>query len=147
MQSSVNKVILLGIIGKKIEFRRLERGGALCRFTVGTLDYFTDKVTGQKKTTTDWHSVSSWGDQAKEITKQLTKGCYIYIEAKLKMRSWQSKEGVTHKGYELFLETYQLLSSSLSNEQKPVIYSMEGIPNTPTPLPGFETNELDELPF
>ena len=65
MQPSVNKVILLGTIGEKIEFRHLENGGALCRFSVATYDYFTDKVSSEKKTVTDWHSVTSWGGTSK----------------------------------------------------------------------------------
>ena len=147
MQTSVNKVILLGTIGDKIEFRHLENGGALCRFSVATYDYFTDKVSSEKKIVTDWHSVTSWGEQAKEIYKQLKKGQQIYLEAKLKMRTWQSKEGVTHKGYELFLDTYIHINANNTNTKVENHYPQEGIPTTPAPLPGFELSDLDELPF
>lgn len=147
MQASVNKVILLGTVGEKIEFRHLENGGALCSFSVATIDHFTDSVSGEKKRLTDWHSVTSWGNQAKELYKQLKKGQQLYLEAKLKMRTWQSKEGVTHKGYVLFLDTYQFLDTNLNESENTSPYSEEGIPVTPAPLPGFEKSDLDELPF
>jgi single-strand DNA-binding protein len=147
MQPSVNKVILLGTIGEKIEFRHLENGGALCRFSVATLDSFTDTVSGEKKILTDWHSVTSWGNQAKEIYKQLKQGKQLYLEAKLKMRTWQSKEGITHKGYVLFLDNYVLLNTNSKDIQNKDHYSQVDTPVTPAPLPGFEISDLDELPF
>lgn len=147
MQPSVNKVILLGTIGEKIEFRHLENGGALCRFSVATLDSFTDTVSGEKKMLTDWHSVTSWGNQAKEIYKQLKQGQQLYLEAKLKMRSWQSKEGITHKGYVLFLDNYVILNTNIEDKKNKDHYSQEDTPLTPAPLPGFEISDLDELPF
>jgi single-strand DNA-binding protein len=110
-------------------------------------DYFTDKVSSEKKTVTDWHSVTSWGEQAKEIYKQLKKGQQIYLEAKLKMRTWQSKEGLTHKGYELFLDTYILINANNTNPKVENHYPQVGMPTTPAPLPGFELSDLDELPF
>ena len=147
MQPSVNKVILLGTIGEKIEFRHLENGGALCRFSVATYDYFTDTVSGEKKMLTDWHSVTSWGNQAKEIYKQLKQGQQLYLEAKLKMRSWQSKEGITHKGYVLFLDNYVILNTNIEDKKNKDHYSQVDTPLTPAPLPGFEISDLDELPF
>ena len=147
MQPSVNKVILLGTIGEKIEFRHLENGGALCCFSVATYDYFTDTVSGEKKMLTDWHSVTSWGNQAKEIYKQLKQGQQLYLEAKLKMRSWQSKEGITHKGYVLFLDNYVILNTNIEDKKNKDHYSQVDTPLTPAPLPGFEISDLDELPF
>lgn len=139
--------MLIGTVGDKIELRHLDKGGAICRFTLLTQDSFIDKSTGQKKNVTDYHTVTSWGDQAKEVYKNIKKGQQLYLEAKLKSRTWQSKEGVTHRGYELFLDSYLSLFTSNTENQKKLHYPTEGIPSTPTPLPGFELSDLDELPF
>ena len=147
MLSSVNKVTLLGIIGDKIELRHLENGGAICRFSICTFDSFTDKTSGKKKQVGDWHNVTTWGEQAKEIYKTIQKGQQLYLEAKLKSRTWQSKEGITHRGYELFLESYLPINSETLTTAEKGYYSKEGIPDPPTPLPGFELSDLDELPF
>ncbi len=147
MHNSVNKVILIGIIGDKIEFRHLENGGAICRFSIATFDNYIDKISGEKRKITDWHSVTCWGDQAKELFKQIQKGLQIYLEAKLKMRTWQSKEGLTNKGYELFLNNYLVLNVNNSDKIVENQYSQEGIPITPDPMLGFELSDLDELPF
>ena len=147
MLSSVNKVTIVGTIGDKIELRHLDKGGAICRFSISTKDVFIEKSTGERKELTDWHIVTSWGDQAKEVYKKLKKGLSIYIEAKLKSRTWLSKEGVTHRGYELFLENYLVLSSENMKPEDFAPYSNEGVPLSPAPLTGFELSDLDELPF
>lgn len=147
MLTSLNKVILIGRVGDKIEFRHLENNGALCRFSIATYDTITHKVSGEKKMLTDWHKVTTWGDQAKEIYKVLKKDQLLYLEAKLKSQTWQSKEGVTHKSYELFLENYMLLAQDSIQKNKESQYSTDGTPNSPLPLSGFELTDLDELPF
>jgi single-strand DNA-binding protein len=147
MLSSVNKVVLLGNVGDKIEFRHLENGGAICRFSVATDDFFTDKSSGEKKKLVDWHTVTSWGELAKEVYKSIEKGSLIYLEAKLKSRTWQSKEGITHKGYELFLQSFLQIGEKKQNTKKSDTYSTDDLPASPLPLTGFQTNDLDELPF
>lgn len=147
MYNTVNKVILIGIIGDKIEFRHIENDGAICRFSIATFDNYTDKISGENRKITDWHSVTCWGEQAKEIFKQIKKGHQIYLEAKLKMRTWQSKEGVTHKGYELFLDKYLPLNLNINDKITGNQYPEEGTPSTPAPMLGFELSDLDELPF
>lgn len=139
--------MLIGIVGDKIELRHLDKGGAICRYTLLTKDTFIDKSTGEQKVVTDYHTVTSWGDQAKEVYKNIKKGQQLYLEAKLKSRSWQSKEGVTHRGYELFLDSYLLLHTENTENQEKPPYSSEGTPTSPTPLTGFELSDLDELPF
>ena len=147
MLTSVNKVVLIGTVGDRIELRHLDKGGAICRFTLTTYDSFIDKTSGEKKYISDYHTVTSWGDQAKEAYKNIKKGQQLYLEAKLKSRTWKSKEGLTHKGYELFLESFLILNSEEMNKKAAEQYSTVGTPNSPTPLLGFEINDLDELPF
>lgn len=147
MLTSVNKVVLIGTVGDKIELRHLDKGGAICRFTLHTQDSLIDKSSGEKKVVTDYHTVTSWGDQAKEVYKNVKKGQQLYLEAKLKSRSWLSKEGVTHRGYELFLDSFLPLKTTKTNHLEQPHYPTEGIPIPPTPLPGFEISDLDELPF
>ena len=147
MLTSVNKVVLIGTVGDKIELRHLDKGGAICRFTLLTSDSFTDKSSGEKKKVNDYHTVTSWGDQAKEVYKKIKKSQQLYIDAKLKSRTWQSKEGVTHRGYELFLESFLILNTDNTEEKSIEHYSTLDTPDSPTPLSGFQINDLDELPF
>ncbi len=147
MLTSVNKVVLIGTVGEKIELRHLDKGGAICRFTLITIDFFIDKSSGDKKQVNDYHTVTSWGDQAKEVYKKIKKSQQLYIEAKLKSRTWQSKEGVTHRGYELFLDSFLIFNADNTHEKSIEHYSTLDTPDSPTPLSGFQINDLDELPF
>ena len=95
MSGSVNKVILIGNLGKDPEIRRLENGVVLANFSIATSESFTDKQTGEKKEITDWHDIVLWRGLAEVAEKYLRKGSKIYVEGKLKKRSWQDKEGNT----------------------------------------------------
>jgi len=115
MAGSVNKVILIGNLGADPEVRRLENGGMLASFSVATSDVFTDKVTCQKKELTDWHDIVTWGKLAEISEKYLRKGMKVYVEGKLKKRSWQDKEGNTRYSIEVVAEDLTMLSRNESS--------------------------------
>ena len=92
--SGVNKVILVGRLGKDPEVRNLENGTTVANFTVATSESYKDKTTGEKKEITEWHNIVLWRAQAEVAQKYLHKGDMVYIEGKLRTRSWE-KEGVT----------------------------------------------------
>ena len=92
--SGVNKVILVGRLGKDPEVRNLENGVTVANFSLATSESYKDKTTGDKKEVTEWHNISLWRGLADIAAKYLHKGDLVYIEGKLRTRSWE-KEGVT----------------------------------------------------
>ena len=92
---SVNKVILIGNVGKDPEVRYLENGSVVANFPMATSEIYTDKNTGKKIENTDWHDIVMWRGLAELTEKYVKKGHKIYVEGKLKKRSWQDKENNT----------------------------------------------------
>lgn len=93
MSGGVNKVILIGNLGKDPEVRYLESGAAVANFPIATSETYRDRNTGQNVTQTEWHNVVLWRGLAEVAEKYLKKGNKVYIEGKLRTRSWQDKEG------------------------------------------------------
>ena len=93
MAGSVNKVILIGNLGKDPEVRHLENGAVVANFSIATSETYMDKNTGQKVENTDWHDIVVWRGLAEVVEKYVKKGHKVYVEGKLKKRSWQDKGG------------------------------------------------------
>lgn len=108
--SGVNKVILIGRLGKEPEVRNLENGAVVANFTMATSESYKDKVTGEKKEVTEWHNIVLWRGLAEISQKYLHKGDLVYIEGKLKTRSWE-KEGVTRYTTEIVADNMTMLGS------------------------------------
>ena len=109
--ASVNKVIVVGNLGKDPETRFLPDGKAVCNFSVATTDKWTDKATNEKKEATEWHRISSFGRLAEICGEYLKKGSQVYIEGKLRTRKWQDKEGQDRYSTEIIADTMQMLGS------------------------------------
>jgi single-strand DNA-binding protein len=90
--ASVNKVILIGNLGKDPEVRYIPSGQAVASFSVATSDSFTDRG-GAKKERTDWHNIVVWGKQAELCGQYLKKGRQVYIEGRIQTRSYDAKDG------------------------------------------------------
>lgn len=91
--ASVNKVIIVGRLGKDPEVKYTGSGEAIANFSVATSDQWNDKASGEKKESTEWHSVSFFGRIAEVCGKYLKKGSLVYVEGKLKTRKWQDNDG------------------------------------------------------
>lgn len=87
--SSVNKVILIGRLGRDPEVRNLESGSVVANFSMATSDVYKDKTTGEKKESTEWHNIVLWNKLAEVSAKYLHKGDLIYLEGRLRTRSWE----------------------------------------------------------
>ncbi|MCP4748501.1 MAG: single-stranded DNA-binding protein [Desulfobacteraceae bacterium] len=92
--AGVNKVIIMGRLGKDPDLRYTPDGTAVCNFSMATSDQWRDKNTGEKKERTEWHRIVVWRKLAEICGKYLKKGSQIYIEGKLQTRSWE-QDGVT----------------------------------------------------
>lgn len=148
MLSSLNKVLLIGKVSKKPELQMFE-SGSVCKITLVTIDYFTDKKTGQKKEINDWHTVVFWGDTAKTAQQNILENQWIYIEGKLKHRKWTAKDGTFHSSAEIFANEFLILpknDNTKLEKQNDQIYPESNQPN-PKPLQEFNASDLDELPF
>jgi single-strand DNA-binding protein len=121
--SGVNKVILLGRLGKDPEARTLESGAMVVNFTLATSEVYKDKVTGERKEITDWHNVVLWRGLAETASKYLHKGDQVYIEGKMRTRSWE-KDNVTRYTTEVIGDSMTLLGGkqggNSGNYERPV---------------------------
>lgn len=91
--ASVNKVILIGNLGRDPETRYAPSGDAICNISVATTDTWKDRNTGERKDQTEWHRVSFYGKLAEIAGQYLRKGSQVYIEGSLRTRKWQDKDG------------------------------------------------------
>ena len=151
MAGSVNKVILIGNLGRDPEVRHLENGASVGNFPVATSETYTDRSTGEIKESTDWHDVVVWRGLADIAEKYLRKGVKVYVEGKLKKRSWQDKEGNTRYSVEVVADELTILSRADVNERPNSSagqFSGEGTPNPPSPMSGIGNDSSDDvLPF
>ena len=150
MAGSVNKVILIGNLGKDPEVRHLENGAVVANFSIATSEVYTDKSTGEKKETTDWHDIVVWRGLAEIAEKYLKKGYKVYIEGKIKKRSWQDKENITRFTTEIIADELNILSRPEGTEKSNgnnASYSQEGTPTPPIKIDNLTKEESDDLPF
>ena len=147
MNGTVNKVILIGNLGKDPEIRRLENGAVVATFSIATSESFTDKNSGEKKEITDWHDIVLWRGLAEIAEKYIRKGTKIYVEGKLKKRSWQDKEGNTKYNTEVIGEELTILSRLEISDKTAAPYNSSGTPNLPSDMTGLSSSSDDDSPF
>jgi single-strand DNA-binding protein len=114
--SGVNKVILVGRLGKDPEVRHLENGAVVANFSIATTETYKDKNTGQKTENTEWVNIVLWKGLAEVSKKYLKKGDLVYIEGKLKTRSWE-KDGVTRYATEVVGDNMTMLGGNTGSGQ------------------------------
>ena len=107
MAGSVNKVILIGNVGKDPEIRRTQDGRAIANLTLATSESWRDKNSGEKKEKTEWHRVVIFNEGLCKVVEQyVKKGAKLYIEGQLQTRKWQNKEGVDQYTTEIVLQGF-----------------------------------------
>jgi single-strand DNA-binding protein len=146
MNGSINKVILIGNLGKDPDVRRLENGAVVASFPLATSEVYTDKQSGEKRETTDWHDIVLWRGLAEVAEKYLKKGVKIYVEGKLKKRSWTDKEGHQRYATEVVGDDLTILSRP-DNSERQSNYGNEGRPDQPGAITGIAPDSSDDLPF
>jgi single-strand DNA-binding protein len=116
MAGSVNKVILVGRLGKDPELRSIPSGTSVAKFSLATDDRFTDKA-GEKQERTEWHNIVVWGKLAEICGQYLRKGRLVYIEGSIRTDSWDDKEtGVKKYRTEIIANTMQMLEKKGDDE-------------------------------
>jgi single-strand DNA-binding protein len=144
---SVNKVILLGFLGKNPELKYSASGVAVCRFSLATNETFKNKA-GEPQKRTEWHSVVAWGKLAEICGEYLTKSKQVYIEGSIRTGKWQDRNGNERKSYDIVARYMQMLSPSANgNGAKP----KETRPSQPSEPPEeenpFRHDDSSEIPF
>ena len=107
--ASVNKVLLIGNLGRDPAVRYTQGGSAVANFTMATTDRWADPGTGEKKERTEWHRIVVWGKQAEIAGEYLRKGRQVYVEGSLQTREWTDREGQKRYTTEVKALRFQML--------------------------------------
>ncbi|RYH03434.1 single-stranded DNA-binding protein [Salipiger sp. IMCC34102] len=108
MAGSVNKVILIGNLGRDPEVRSFQNGGKVCNLRIATSETWKDKQSGERREKTEWHSVAIFSEPLARVAEQyLRKGSKVYIEGQLETRKWQDQNGQDRYSTEVVLRPYR----------------------------------------
>lgn len=160
----VNKVILIGNLGKDPEVKYFPNGDAFCNLTIATSESWNDKSSGEKKERTEWHNVVFTRKLAEIVGQYLKKGAKVYVEGSLRTRKWQDKEGQDRYTTEILVNDMQMLDGrsggggggSMSDDdysqpparsQPPSRSSAPSRAPQPQSAPAAEHFEDDDIPF
>lgn len=145
---SVNKVILVGNVGKDPEVRYLDKDVAVANFSLATSESYTAK-NGEKVTTTEWHNIVIWRGLAKVVEQYVKKGDRLYIEGRIRTRSWEDKDGNKRYTTEIYGDNMEMLGGPRNqggnNDNQHA--SPQNEKESRDSEPDFEQNEEDDLPF
>jgi len=151
--AGVNKVILLGNLGKDPEVRTLENGVKVCSFPLATSESYKDRNTGETITRTEWHNIVMWRGLADVAERFLEKGKQIYVEGKIQTRSYQDKEGNQRYMTEVVANEMTMLGGKSGDsgdqgrsEQRPAPAAQSSGNNGNSGAANLE-EEDDDLPF
>ena len=135
MAGSVNKVIIMGNLGKDPEIRNFPNGGRVCNFSVATSESWRDKNSGEKQEITQWHNISILSDPLVNIAERfLKKGSKVYLEGQLETRKWQDNSGSDRYSTEIVLRPYKGEITLIDNKADSYMS------NEPT-----SNNQMDEI--
>jgi single-strand DNA-binding protein len=152
---SVNKVILVGNLGRDAEMRFTSGGTPVATVSMATTERFNDRE-GNKKEDTQWHRIVIWGKTAESLHEYLTKGKQIYVEGKLQTREWQDKEGKTNKTTEVRADKIVLLGGGGGGGERAAggsrgggreRYSDSGGQDAPADTGPIDAPSDDDIPF
>jgi single-strand DNA-binding protein len=150
--AGINKVILVGNLGKDPEIRHTPNGQAVANFSIATSESWTDK-NGQKQERTEWHRIVVWGKLAELCGKYLSKGRQCFVEGKLQTRSWDDKDGQKKYTTEIIASTVQFLggAAGAGAGASRVDFDSHGgsadDPFGPPPNYGHGPDQSDDIPF
>ena len=143
--AGINKVILVGNLGRDPEIRYFQDGTAVANFSIATSDSWTDKQSGEKKERTEWHRIVAFRRLAEICGEYLSKGRQVYIEGKLQTREWEDKDGNRRFTTEIVAQTMQMLGAREGGggNRGDDYYQP---PGGTAPRPG-EADTEDDIPF
>ena len=113
----LNKIQIIGRLGKDPEVRFMPNGDAVCNFSVATTEKWKDKSSGEVQEETTWHRVSAWGRQAEIVGEYLKKGSLVYVEGKMTERKYTDESGAEKRSFEIRMQDMRMLSTRQEGEQ------------------------------
>ncbi len=116
MSGSVNKVILIGRLGKDPEVKYTPNGAPVAKFSLATDEVFKDKA-GEQQRRTEWHNIVAWNKLAEICGEYLTKGKQVYIEGRIQSRQWEDQSGNKRTSYEIIAREMKMLGSRADSER------------------------------
>ena len=116
--AGINKVILVGRLGKDPETKFTPNGVAVTNFTIATSEEWKNKDTGEKNSKTEWHRIVTWNRLAEICGEYLSKGSQVYIEGKLQTREWEDRDGNKKYTTEIIAHTMQMLETPQNSKQE-----------------------------
>ncbi len=143
----LNKVMLIGHLGKDPEVQHLDQGVTLAKFSLATSESYIDK-SGQKVDQTEWHNIVIWRKLAEIAEQYLKKGSFVYVEGKIRTRSWDDKEGNKRYSTEIIADNFTMLDKKSDTTDTGNV--QESAPPVEKSVEGGEKEEketLDDLPF
>ena len=145
MSGSLNKVMLIGNLGDDVKMHQFEDGGCIGRFPIATNESYTNKQTGEKVDSTEWHNVIVRNKAAEICSKYLKKGDKVYVEGKLKTRKWQGEDGIQRYSTEIHVSDFNFLNNKTDSS------TAVNPPNQETPVQNSSVSDnqsqVDDLPF
>ncbi len=142
--AGINKVILIGNLGRDPEVRYTPDGTAVANFSIATSDTWTDKASGEKRERTEWHRIVAWRRLGEICGEYLSKGRQVYIEGKIQTREWEDKEGVKRYTTEIVADQMQMLGPKGTGERPA---SAGGAPAYNAEPDASSNTADDDIPF
>ena len=148
MAGTLNKVMLMGHLGDEIKMHYFDGGNAIGRFPIATNETYTNKQTGEKVTSTEWHNIVVKNKLAEVCEKYLTKGDRVYVEGKIKTRQWEGQDGLKHYTTEIHVVDLTFLTDK-KGQTNTTTYTETQQQNTANKAPVVEPKEAsdDDFPF
>ncbi|ULJ66629.1 single-stranded DNA-binding protein [Wielerella bovis] len=147
--SSINKVILIGRLGKDPEVRYMPSGEAVCNFSLATSESWNDKKTGQKVEKTEWHNISMFGRLAEIAGQYLKKGALVYLEGKIQTDKYTDKQGAERYTTKIIVNEMKMLGNKADSEPNSGSHAPQSAPPKPPQArpTGQAAEPLDDIPF
>jgi len=147
---SVNKVILIGNVGKDPEIRHLDSNVSVASFSLATSEVYNNKA-GEKVTQTEWHNIVCWRNLANLAEKFIRKGSQVYIEGRIRSRTYDTADGIKKTAYEIYADEVRLLDRKAGNNSTPdnPVAEVKKAVQEPQATSGYsdQENTPDDLPF
>jgi single-strand DNA-binding protein len=147
---SVNKVILVGNVGKDPEIRHLDSNVSVASFSLATSEVYNNKA-GERVTQTEWHNIVCWRNLATIAEKFIHKGSQIYVEGRIRSRTYDTAEGVKRTAYEIYADEVRLLDRKAGSNSttEPTSAAAKTTTQESNPPEGYaeQENAPDDLPF
>lgn len=148
MSGSINKVILIGRLGKDPELKYTNNGTPVAKFSVATDEVFKDRA-GEQQRRTEWHNIVAWSKLAEICGEYLTKGKQVYIEGSIRSRQWEDQSGNKRTAYEIIARDMKMLGSK-GDSERPMPSAADRVPveepPSPEPMGAPEITDAD-TPF